>query len=103
MEQRLLTAEEVRKALTYTSYSWGADGDVEVLFGPHGTIDGESVLAVMSALPLVALDANDLTATLTFETARPLTAPEAWRLARLDSDTPEEIEPGQTHFQLWWD
>ena len=103
MEQRLLTAEEVRRALTDTRYNWRTEAEVDVLFGPHGAVDGDTVLEVMSALPLVALDADDICATLTFETARPLIAPEAWRLAMLGPDTPETIEPGQTKFSLWWD
>ena len=103
MEQRLLTAEEVRKEMTETSYSWQTEEEVERLFAPKGVVDGDEALAAMLALPLVWLEAQEWNGMLIFETARPLTPPEAWRLAMLGPDTPETIEPGQTRFTLWWD
>lgn len=62
----------------------------------------EDVVNTLLQLPIeeVVVTRDD---TIEFITFRPLTAREAFRLARLDFSFPDEIEDNQTCFKLWWD
>ncbi len=86
----VLSREEITAALA-KSQRWGVNDQPEL----------EVMLDYLTALPVTRVLAED--DGLQFDVARPLTAGEAFALARLCEDYPDNIEDHQTHFVLWWD
>ena len=60
------------------------------------------VLDVLRRLPVEHVEILDRDI-LYIKTYRPLTASEAYSLARLYQDSPEKIADDQCEFTLWWD
>lgn len=86
-----MTKEEII-AILQQSNRWGVNYQPEL----------EVIVDVLLQLPLKKLTVKR-SDVIELVTSRPLTAREAYMLARLNPDHPDEIKDDQVYFQLWWD